>query len=44
MDAQKNELESTVQKLLADGMSMDEILGKFEWAKPISSVLAAGVR
>ena len=28
MDAQKNELESTVQKLLADGMSMDEILGK----------------
>ena len=28
MDAQKNELESTIQKLLADGMSMDEILGK----------------
>ena len=28
MDAQKNELDSAVQKLLADGMSMDEILGK----------------
>lgn len=27
MDAQKNELESTVQKLLADGMSMDDIIG-----------------
>ena len=26
-DAQKTELESTVQKLLADGMSMDDIIG-----------------
>ena len=28
LDAQKSELDSAVQKLLADGMSMDEILGK----------------
>ena len=27
LDAQKNELDSAVQKLLADGMSMDDILG-----------------
>ncbi len=27
MDAQKNELDSAVEKLLADGMSMDDILG-----------------
>lgn len=28
LEAQKTELDSAVQKLLADGMSMDEILGK----------------
>ena len=27
LDAQKNELDSAVEKLLADGMSMDDILG-----------------